>query len=305
MVLNYLIVYKYIIIFFLLITLKNIYNFIKGTNIINNKKTELKKDSLHSERINIDSKLKYYENFLNDIQTYNHTHIYSDNIYWCWLQGIENAPELYKANFNSVKNNCIHHNIIVINQTNLFQYVKFPSFIVEKHKNNIIDNTHFSDLLRLELLIKHGGTWIDASVLITKYDKTFFKNDLFFFRSINYARISGSNWFITSEKNSPVLITTRDLLYEYWRKENYLYDYFIFHLLFKYAYNKYIADYAQMPKISNIQVHFLQKYLLDKFNYTLYYNILKSASVHKLNKKYPTDNTSFISYIIGKYSNIK
>ena len=48
---------------------------------------------------------------------------------------------------------------------------------MEKHKNNIIDNTHFSDLLRLELLIKYGGTWIDASVLITKYDKSFFKRN--------------------------------------------------------------------------------------------------------------------------------
>jgi hypothetical protein len=71
-----------------------------------------------------------------------------------------------------------------------------------------------------------------------------------------------------------------------------------------YFLNMHIIN-TQIPKISNIQVHFLQKYLLDKFNYTLYYNILKSASVHKLNKKYPTDNTSFISYIIGKYSNIK
>jgi hypothetical protein len=41
---------------------------------------------------------------------------------------------------------------------------------LEKYQKKIIDNTHFSDLLRLELLIKYGGTWIDASVLVTKYN---------------------------------------------------------------------------------------------------------------------------------------
>ena len=112
--------------------------------------------------------------------------------------------------------------LIIINNTNLKQYIRFPSFIIEKFQKKEFSNTHFSDLLRLELLIKYGGTWIDASVLITKYNKLFFKNDLFFFRAIKITSDVGSSWFITSEKESPVLKTTRDLLYEYWRKENYL-----------------------------------------------------------------------------------
>jgi len=29
--------------------------------------------------------------------------------------------------------------------------------------------------------VKYGGTWIDASVLMTKYEERFFRNDLFFF----------------------------------------------------------------------------------------------------------------------------
>ena len=191
--------------------------------------------------------------------------------------------------------------MIIINKTNLYKYVKFPSFILEKHKKNIIDNTHFSDLLRLELLIKYGGTWIDASVLITKYDKIFFKKDLFFFTAINSTKISGSNWFITAEKESPVLKTTRDLLYEYWRKENYLCDYFIFHLLFKFAFQRYIDDYFKMPIFSNVPVHFLQKYLLKKFNAEIYSFILKKASIHKLNKRINFSNDSFAYYLINKF----
>jgi len=115
----------------------------------------------------------------------------------------------------------------------------------------------------------------------------------------------GSNWFITSEKESPVLKTTRDLLYEYWRKENSLCDYFIFHDLFKFAFMKYINDYIQMPYYSNIPVHFLQKHLNKVFNYSIYSNILNEASVHKLTLKEITINNSFANYIIIHFSEKK
>ena len=185
------------------------------------------------------------------------------------------------------------------------EYIRFPSFILKKYNNKVFsNNTHFSDLIRLELLIKYGGTWVDASVLITEYDDKFFKKDLFFFKTVNYTRVSGSSWFITAEKESPVLQTTRDLIYEYWRKENYLCDYFLFHLFFKIAYQKYFFDYYQMPNISNIPVHFLQKQLLNKFNDTIYSNILKIAYVHKLTKKFSSDKDTFVNYIINKYKKI-
>ena len=259
------------------------------------------KNKLFTQKDSFENRKNYYNTFIDDIPIYSHTHKYSNNIYWCWIQGINNAPNLYKATFNSVKKNCNDHNIIIINQTNLNKYVKFPSYILEKYNTNKFSNTHFSDLLRLELLIKYGGTWIDASVLMTKYDETFFHKDLFFFKTINDKRISGSSWFLTSEKESPVLKTTRDLIYEYWRKENTLCDYFLFHLFFKYGYKKYINDYSKMPNFSNVSPHFLQKNLLNRFNETIYRNIIKRSSIHKLTKKFSPKNDSFVNYIINSY----
>ena len=142
--------------------------------------------------------------------------------------------------------------------------------------------------------------------MITKYNNLFFKNDLFFFRANKITSDVGSSWFITSEKESPVLKTTRDLLYEYWRKENYLCNYFLFHRLFKFAFMKYIKDYLQMPYYTNIPVHFLQKYLNKKFNYYIYKNILEKVNVHKLTKKKKiTIKKSFANYIISSFLNIK
>ena len=181
-----------------------------------------------------------YNYLLNDLPTYKHTHQTNKTIFWCWLQGIQEAPKLYKSNFNSLKMNCKDFNIIIINETNMYNYVKFPTYIIEKYKKKYITPTHFSDLLRVELLIKYGGTWIDASVLITKYTKEYFTKDLFFFQERGNDGYVGSSWFITSEKGSPILRTTRDLLYEYWRNNYSLYHYCI--LLFIY-FLKWLVNY--------------------------------------------------------------
>ena len=255
------------------------------------------KSNVMSKNKDFESKINYYKNYTENIKFYPHTHIYSDNIYWCWFKGLEKAPKLYQAAYFSVKNNCNKHNIIIINETNIYQYVKFPSYILEKYEAHLFSDTHFSDLLRLELLIKYGGTWIDASVLITKYEEIFFKKDLFFFNL--------SSWFITSEKESPVLKTTRDLLYEYWRKENYLCYYFLFHEFFQIAYNRYKNDFFDIPHFSNIPEHYLQEYLMKKMNNKVYLNIIHNISVHKLNIKFIKKNfkkkNSFLNYILNEF----
>ena len=251
------------------------------------------------------SKKKYYETFIKNLHKYNHSHKVSNKIFWCWLQGFDKAPEISKASFRSIQKNCNNHNIIIINETNFNKYVKMPSYIISKFKNNTFSKTHFSDLLRLELLIKYGGTWIDSTVLMTKYEPLFFYQDLFFFEIKNKSVIFGSSWMITSEKESPVLKTARDLLYEFWRRENFLCNYFLLHIFFNMAYKIYKKDYTKIPKFSRNPPHFLQAKLLDKFQKEKYQDILKRSSIHKLSYKIANKAKNkkglFLDYIIKEY----
>lgn len=249
-------------------------------------------------------KKKYY-NYIQELPIYNHTFIHMNNIFWTWLQGEENAPQLYKACLNSLKRNIKNHKIILINNENINKFVKFPSYILKKYKDNKITKTHFSDLLRLELLIKYSGTWIDSSVLLTKYEEVFFNNNLFFFQSFNNKNVAGSNWFLTSEKNSPILKSTRDLLYEYYRTHDILYNYFIFHFFFKFSCERYFADFQKIPKYSNEPVHILQSKLLKKFSIKEFKQILNMASVHKLTNLnvIKDEKKLYYHYIIDFYLN--
>ena len=82
-------------------------NFINYHQIIINKNDINFNNNSNFQKEDITSKLKYYQNFVGELQIYNHTHIYSNNIYWCWLQGIDNAPDLYKANYNNKDKNSL------------------------------------------------------------------------------------------------------------------------------------------------------------------------------------------------------
>ena len=240
-------------------------------------------------------KQRFYH-FFDELLQYNHTHLYSNKIFWCWLQGKENAPKLSKVCLNSLIINCKKHEIIIITEKNMNQYIHFPPYILQMYKNKYIPKAQFSDLLRLELLVKYGGTWIDSSVLMTKYEKKFFKNDLFFFQIFNKKWIAGSNWFITSEKESPILKSTLDLLYEYWRKYKYLYNYFIFHIFFKMVCDKYQKDYEKIFPYSSDLVHKLQFELYRNFRRKIYKKIVLNIPIHKLTPKHKIKLKNGLTY---------
>ncbi len=189
---------------------------------------------------------------------------FSNKLWICWLQGIEGAPELVKTCINSVKKAYPEKEIIIITEDNLKDYIELPDYILEKRKKGVISNAHFSDIIRLALLVKHGGLWCDASVLITG-DITYFneKTPLFAFKDIMLMRnqnkaISCSSWFIYSCKNNNILTLALELILEYWKKYNYTRHYFLMHILFTLATEVYADEWKEVPTVSNVPPHILQ-----------------------------------------------
>ena len=114
----------------------------------------------------------------------------SNKIWFCWLQGLENAPVLVKKCYQSLEENLTDKEIIVLTEENYREYVRFPEYIQKKIDSGIITRTHMSDLLRLELLIQYGGTWIDATVFCSggRIPTYMFDSDLFFFQVLKPGR---------------------------------------------------------------------------------------------------------------------
>ena len=49
------------------------------------------------------------------------------------------------------------------------QYVDIPDYILQKYRAGKMTRTHFSDILRLHLLSRYGGVWIDSTILMTEH----------------------------------------------------------------------------------------------------------------------------------------
>lgn len=164
-------------------------------------------------------------------------HKHCKKIWVCWLQGIENAPDIVKVCNASLMKYITDREIVNINEQNIGQYVTFPKHIQKKYKQGKIPVAHYSDLLRLELLTRYGGTWIDATVLCTgkHYPKEVFDSELFFFQYLEKGEqgFSGiSNWFITASSNQKALMILQDMLYQYWKDYDCVLAYFMFHIFF-------------------------------------------------------------------------
>lgn len=217
----------------------------------------------------------------------------SKKVWFCWLQGMDNAPDLVKACHHAVCQYLPEREIVLIDEENYHNYVEMPEFIVEKRKKGIIPAALFSDLLRLELLIKYGGTWIDSTVLMTdpkvlnkeNWLEGIMNADLFFFhyKDIN-KRFSGiGNWFITAKPQHWVLETIRNVLHEYWKEHDCVLNYYIFHMVFNMIVKKHPEIITTMPKRWAVPSLYLRDRLAMDFDASFWQELTAHVCFHKLN----------------------
>ena len=217
-------------------------------------------------------------------------HKTSNKIWICWFQGMENAPEIVRRCYQSV----IEHNpdkeVVVLTTENLSEYVTFPDYIMEKWNKGIITHTHMTDLLRLELLINHGGLWLDATVLCTgQAPSYFFDSDLFFFQCLKPGRDGHasyiSSWLLEAKTNNKILMATRELCYEYWKTNNSMWDYFLLHDFMSIVLEKYEEDWKKVVPRDNATPHILLLRLFDEYDEKMWCAIKEQTPFHKLSYK--------------------
>lgn len=219
-------------------------------------------------------------------------HRSSRRIWVFWWQGMEHAPLLVRKCHASVVEHFPDWKITVLTADNYRQYVSFPAYIEEKREKGIISLTHFSDLLRIELLIRYGGLWLDATVLCTGSDipKSVLKSDLFVFQAqkpgADGHAVPMSSWFIYSKTNNRILMATRTLLYGYWSREDNQMDYFIFHHFFTIACRRFPEEAKAIPPFCNSVPHILLLHLFDPYDEDLFGDLKRMTCFHKLSYKF-------------------
>ena len=208
-------------------------------------------------------------------------------VYSSWMQGYDKAPLLVKTCLSSQQKYITDKKFVLITNENQHEFVTLPDYIEEKCRKGIIPYAVYTDLVRLELLIKYGGTWIDSTVLCidSNYPKAMLDCDMFFywFKEEKDGLYQGfSSWFISACSNNKVLLIARDLLYQYWRDYDCLIDYFVFHKFLWMLKDAFPDEFAAMPHYSSydaLQIGYVLEKACDDKQMEVFLN---NSSFHKL-----------------------
>lgn len=228
-----------------------------------------------------------------------------------WDSGFENAPSIVKLCLRkllALKNVQVQQ----LSDANVSNFVQFPEAISKKYAAGKISKAHYSDLLRLELLYKYGGIWIDSTVLVTsqKFPLELMSDELFFFGmrkpSVNGNPIYLSSWLISASKKHPAFGVARKYLHNYWKKNSALNDYFLFHSVLCAVFNKYPH---LLPKKfgfhDNSRPHILQLRFKDKFCLEEFEEIISLTPVHKLTNKYDEIiEGSYLDFVLNDHESL-
>lgn len=229
-----------------------------------------------------------------------------NKIWICWWQGIENAPEVVKACVKSIKKFSGKYEVICITEENYKQYVKFPTWIEDKRKKNIISRTIYSDLLRMNLLSTYGGIWIDSTFFCTKpCFETYMNLPLWSIKRPDYLHCSVASGYFANYSlgcgynNRWMYKVVLDFLYNYWKENNKLIDYLLtdYAIVLVQRHYKEIAESFTKIQPNNVNCDELYKVLGQPFEENTWQQINKDTALYKLTWK-----QSFTKEINGKKS---
>jgi mannosyltransferase OCH1-like enzyme len=225
-------------------------------------------------------------------------------IWQYWDQGEANAPPIISACLASVRKHCTGFEIRVLDATTLDNYITLPAFLSTKK----ITRTHLSDLIRLELLATYGGTWLDASIFLTGHIPEAIRSAAFFCYTRDCDPYLMSSWLLSSERCNSLIIAWRDALFDYWRTNDALIDYFFIHHMFEahVTLNREARKgWQRVPYLSSYTAHKLQHVLLEPFSAGQFASLCDETSIHKLTYKLepPSQPHTFFEQIITGFGN--
>lgn len=216
-------------------------------------------------------------------------------IFSIWFQGEEHAPECVKACFDSMRRH-LTQDLVVLDSQTIFDWISLPDDLVTKWEQGKIGMAHFSDICRVELLFQHGGMWFDATDYVTgPVSKDIMESDFFVFMAGSrirswYAYIQ--NCFIRAKKGNPLLGLWREAIFEYWRYEDRIINYYGHQILFQHLteINSYARElFAVMPHKEQDPTHVLwYGHKDDPYDEALYKEYVSGAFFQKTDFKDPS-----------------
>lgn len=262
-------------------------------------------------------------------------HEESQSIIWQFWEPVEgvsdrNIPsQIIKQCISSVERyryQKYEHRILSLSDVS--DFVDIPNFVYEKLKNKSpgFSLTAFSDILRLFLLLKYGGIWVDASILaLDNFPEKYLNfankdgNGFSFCRSeledletrkkwralgpgyFSWNKFSQVNWlnsFIIAGSNRKLIKEILRVLLLIWKYEKEYPHYFSSQIIYCYLTKR--KNFHPFESLSDVPPHFLQFKFQEEFKQEYIDYLRKNCPIQKLTWKYskPIKVNSYLEWIL-------
>lgn len=269
---------------------------------------------MHYREVVLEYLTKYYSPIIEEYKKKPHEvpqPISRDNVIWvCWFQGEENMPPLVKQCYKLLLQNSNGHEVILLTSENIRKFVEIPKDIYEKVGSGKMLLAHFSDILRMCLLSKYGGLWVDATYWITKPIDidgcpfyTLKQEDK---EAIHISRTLWSCNCIGTGSNYYVFEFVRDCLLTFYLGNSSMKEYFLFDYIFWIAYNSF-PDFKDIidsipyrsPDILKVQYSMFKPYNKEVMGCILKDNVMLKLTYKLDETKKPTSCFTNYDYFMS------
>lgn len=124
-------------------------------------------------------------------------------IWILWLQGFDNAPEIVKKCVLTWERANNEWEVIKLNRETIKKYISIEKIVKVNRKN--IEKSDISDVIRIKLLSKYGGVWVDSTCICQRpldaWLGEYTRSGFFAFSEPAKDREIAS-WFMASEKGN-------------------------------------------------------------------------------------------------------
>lgn len=249
-----------------------------------------------------DNRLKsHYADIIRKVDAQRNAQVnpqHATTVWFFWGQGESEMPPLVRACYSQLKT--FNEEVKLITLENLCQYIIIDEQIVRKVYNGQIKWANFSDIIRMSLLAKYGGLWLDSTIWVRG------KIPFDILSQYSYWTASGSNeqlkktertcfwssfdwnWsssiLYANQPNFRLYIFVSEMLKAIAVREKHWPDYVIQDYLIYYAYINFpeVADCVRRNKLFCNNRIMLAKIMNQKFDIKHYNELTRSDYFFKL-----------------------
>ena len=209
-------------------------------------------------------------------------------IWLFWNTGLEQAPEIVRTCYQSVKKYA-GRQVVLLTENNVQNYINMPDYLNEKLKSGVLPLAIYTDLMRVALLEHYGGTWMDATILLTdEIPQEILNSDFFVFHN-SLGEIDNPVlypvWFIHAKQHNRTICEIRNVLFAYWKRNNHVPEYLFSNIVITQIMRSSPEVERKMPYLNSDYSEYLVRVLGDRFTEEKFNWIKRLTGIHKLTYK--------------------